>query len=70
MTALRSAQAPESEKEIKMAVLLAIGIVLLVLWMLGLVSAFTLGGFIHVALVIGIILVIVWAVTSFRARRT
>ena len=35
----------------------------------GLVSAFTLGGFIHIALVIGLILVIVWAVTSFRARR-
>jgi hypothetical protein len=53
-----------------MAILLIIGIILLVLWMLGLVSAFTLGGFIHVALVIGLILVIVWAVTSFRARRT
>jgi len=53
-----------------MAVLLVIGIILVVLWLLGLVSAFTLGGFIHVALVIGLILVIVWAVTSFRARRT
>ena len=53
-----------------MAVLLVIGIVLLVLWLLGFVSAFTLGGFIHVALVIGLIFVIVWAVTSFRARRT
>jgi len=50
-----------------MAVLLVIGIILVVLWLLGLVSAFTLGGFIHVALVIGLILVIIWAITSFRA---
>jgi hypothetical protein len=52
-----------------MSILLAIGIVLVVLWALGLISAFTLGGFIHVALVIGIILLIVWAVTSLRGRR-
>ena len=53
-----------------MAVLLVIGIILVALWLLGLVTAFTLGGFIHVALVVGLILVIVWAVTSFRARKT
>jgi hypothetical protein len=53
-----------------MAILLVIGIILVALWMLGLVSAFTLGGFIHVALVIGIVLVIVWAINSLRARRT
>ena len=52
-----------------MSILLAIGIVLLVLWGLGLISAFTLGGFIHVALVVGIILLIVWVVTSLRGRR-
>jgi hypothetical protein len=53
-----------------MAVLLVIGIIFLVLWALGLISAVTLGGFIHIALVLGIILVIVWGVTSIRARRT
>jgi uncharacterized membrane protein len=47
-------------------VLLIIGIVLVVLWLLGLVSSFTLGGFIHVALVIGLILVIVWVVMRYR----
>ena len=35
-----------------------IGIILLVLWLLGLVTSYTLGGFIHVALVIGIIMLI------------
>jgi len=49
-------------------VLLAIGLVLLVLWLLGLVSSFTMGGFIYVALVIGIILVIVSLVPRLRRR--
>jgi hypothetical protein len=48
--------------------LLTIGVVLLVLWLLGLVSAFTLGGFIHVALVIGVVLVIVSLVMRVRIR--
>ena len=56
-------------KEKKMtSILITIGIVLLVLWMLGLVSSFTLGGFIHVALVIGLILIIVGIVTRTRIR--
>jgi Family of unknown function (DUF5670) len=33
--------------------------ILLVLWLLGLVSSYTLGGFIHILLVIAIIIVIV-----------
>jgi hypothetical protein len=47
---------------------MTVGIVLLVLWLLGLVSAYTLGGFIHLALVIGLILVIVGLVTRVRIR--
>jgi hypothetical protein len=50
-------------------VLLIIGVVLLILWLLGFVSAYTLGGFIHVALVIGLILVVVWLVMRFSRRR-
>jgi hypothetical protein len=48
--------------------LLAIGLVLLVLWLLGLVSSFTMGGFIYVALVIGIVLVIISLVPRLRRR--
>ena len=59
-----------SSKESSMAnLLLIIGIILLVLWLLGLVSSYTLGGFVHVALVIGIILVVVWLVVRYRRRR-
>jgi hypothetical protein len=50
-------------------ILLIIGVVLLILWLLGFVSAYTLGGFIHVALVIGLILVVVWLVMRFSRRR-
>ena len=52
-----------------MAAILVIGIVLLGLWLAGLVTSFTLGGFIHLALAIGLILVVVWAVTRYRARK-
>ena len=62
-------EASGEEEESKMAILLAIGIILLVLWGLGLVSSFTLGGFIHVALVIGVVLLIVWVINNFRERR-
>ena len=39
--------------------LMTLAIVLLVLWGLGLVSAYTMGGFIHILLVIAIVLVLV-----------
>jgi hypothetical protein len=41
-------------------------LILLVLWLLGLVSSYTLGGFIHLLLVIAIVIVIVNLV---RGRR-
>lgn len=36
-----------------------IAIVLLLLWLLGLVSSYTLGGFIHILLVIAIVIILV-----------
>ena len=36
-----------------------IAIILIALWLLGLVSAYTLGGFIHVLLVIAVVVVLV-----------
>lgn len=38
--------------------LYTIALILLVLWLLGLVSSYTLGGFIHVLLVVAIVVVI------------
>jgi Family of unknown function (DUF5670) len=51
-----------------MSALLVVGIILLALWLLGLVSSYTLGGFIYVALVIGLVLVVVSLVPRIRRR--
>ena len=43
-------------------ILLVIGIILLVLWLLGLITGRTFGGFLHIALVIAVILIILWVI--------
>ncbi len=44
-----------------------IAIVLLVLWALGLVSSYTMGGFIHILLVVAIIVVLLNVIQGRRA---
>lgn len=39
--------------------LTTIAIILLILWLLGLVTSYTLGGFIHILLVVAIILILI-----------
>ena len=39
--------------------LFTIAIVLIILWLLGLVSAYTLGGFIHILLVVAVIMILI-----------
>ena len=43
-----------------------IAVVLLVLWALGLVSAYTMGGFIHILLVAALVLVLVSLISGRR----
>ncbi len=43
-----------------------IAVILIVLWLLGLVSSYTMGGFIHILLVIAIVVVLVRVI---RGRR-
>jgi len=43
-----------------------IGVILLILWLLGLVSGYTMGGFVHVLLVIAIIVVVVRLIQGRR----
>jgi hypothetical protein len=45
-----------------MDILLIIGIILLVLWLLGLFALPSLGSLIYIALVIGVILIIIWLI--------
>jgi hypothetical protein len=44
-----------------------IAVILIVLWLLGLVTSYTLGGFIHALLVIAIIVVLVNVIQGRRA---
>lgn len=47
--------------------LYTIALILLVLWLLGLVSSYTLGGFIHILLVIAIVVILVRVIQGKRA---
>jgi hypothetical protein len=47
-----------AEYEGRIVMLYTIAVVLIVLWLLGLVSSYTMGGFIHVLLVIAVIVVL------------
>jgi hypothetical protein len=39
--------------------LVTIAIILLILWVLGLVSSYTMGGFIHILLVIAVVVIVI-----------
>jgi hypothetical protein len=44
-----------------------IAVVLIVLWLLGLVSSYTMGGFIHILLVLAIVVILLRVVQGRRA---
>ncbi len=46
--------------------LYTIAVVLLILWLLGLVSSYTLGGFIHILLVIAIVVILLRVIRGER----
>jgi hypothetical protein len=46
--------------------LYTIAVILIVLWALGLVSAYTMGGFIHVLLVIAVVVVLLRVISGRR----
>jgi hypothetical protein len=47
--------------------LYTIAVVLLVLWLLGLVTSYTLGGFIHALLVLAVVVIVIQLITGRRA---
>jgi hypothetical protein len=47
--------------------LYTIAIVLIILWLLGLVSGYAIGGFIHILLVIAIVMILVNLISGRRA---
>lgn len=47
--------------------LYTIAVVLLILWLLGLVTSYTIGGFIHILLVIAIVMILVNFISGRRS---
>lgn len=46
--------------------LYTIAVILLVLWVLGLVSSYTIGGFIHILLVVAVVMILVNLISGRR----
>ncbi|MGD0551838.1 MAG: lmo0937 family membrane protein [Sedimentisphaerales bacterium] len=46
--------------------LYTIAVILLILWLLGLVSSYTMGGFIHVLLVIAVVVILLRVISGRR----
>ena len=49
------------------AMLWTIFVILLVLWLLGLVSSYTLGGFIHILLIVALAILVIQLISGRRA---
>jgi len=49
-----------------MNVLYTLAVILVVLWLLGLVTSYTLGGFIHILLVIALVVILLRAISGRR----
>jgi hypothetical protein len=47
--------------------LYTIAVILIILWLLGLVTSYTVGGFIHILLVVAIIMILVNLISGRRA---
>ncbi len=47
--------------------LYTLAVVLVILWLLGLVSSYTMGGFIHILLVVAIVVILVRLITGRKA---
>ena len=62
---LRRPMEPNNEKV--NSILYTIAVVLLILWLLGLVTSYTLGGFVHILLVVAVIIIIVNLISGRRA---
>jgi hypothetical protein len=52
-----------------LAILLIVGLIILILWVLGLVIGFIAGPLLWILLVVGIIFLIIWLVPRVRSRR-
>jgi len=56
----------KKSKEKKMDLLWTVAVILLIMWLLGLVTSYTLGGFIHILLVLAIVAVLIRVIQGRR----
>jgi len=64
---VRRAGGKQSEKQTERKnMLYTIAVILIVLWLLGLVTSYTMGGFIHILLVIAIVMILVNLISGRR----
>jgi hypothetical protein len=56
---LNAVEFVEAERSKKMDLLWTIAVILVILWLLGFVTSYTLGGFIHILLVLAIVVVLI-----------
>jgi predicted nucleic acid-binding Zn ribbon protein len=56
----------DRNEEENMDLLWTLAVILLVLWLLGLVTSYTLGGFIHILLVVALIVVLIRVIQGRR----
>ena len=56
----------DRNEEENMDLLWTLAVILLVLWLLGLVTSYTLGGFIHVLLVVALVVVLIRVIQGRR----
>jgi Family of unknown function (DUF5670) len=62
--------ARSSNNERKQDMLYTLAIVLIILWLLGLVTSYTMGGIIHVLLVVALIMILVNFISGRRGARS
>jgi Family of unknown function (DUF5670) len=55
----------DSNRRIKL-MLYTLAVILLILWLLGLVSSYTIGGFIHILLVVAVVMLLVQLIQGRR----
>ena len=63
---LKDTRFAASRKPEVLVMLETVGVVLLVLWALGLVSSYTMGGFIHVLLVLALVVIVIRVIQGRR----
>jgi Family of unknown function (DUF5670) len=64
--AMLDSTTPNNLQQKDLAMLWTIALILIILWLLGFVSSYTMGGFIHILLVVAIIVILVRIIQGRR----